>query len=432
MNYTKQTWTNGPAGGTPVSAARLAHLETQYDAAVASIPDFGAGWVNANSYGFVGDGIADDTAAIQAALDTGRSVVVSPPSPRTSAVARTSATLLMHATAAGQQLLTQQTVIAPAFVGDVVMVRAKQGVNVAIRGTLQPGSGTYTEVAAIRVGGLKSGTVYNPMQASVAGSDIRDFKGNGIIWDQGAKIDFTDVFVSDVTVDGVRCGGTYDDNNHGHFANMHVIRAGRYGYAFLNGTFASRAHQFVNAKAFNCGQNYRIETSGNAGSVFSELPVSPDQFTSTAKGNDISVIQTETAYESWLDSGSGNRLSGYSSFAEWDTRVHRSRDLRVRTRTQIGSAGGFINTIRTGSYNITTATSIASGASLALTIPGVTGISTKAVGSVTLFGPNADFLMTTVGVGSAGTPRLVVHNVHASAAIDLNGYTVSWVLHQFE
>lgn len=63
MPYTKQTWTDGEAGGTPLSASRLAHMEDGiYDAA--SGP-----YLNVMSFGAAGDGTADDTAEIQAALD---------------------------------------------------------------------------------------------------------------------------------------------------------------------------------------------------------------------------------------------------------------------------------------------------------------------------------------------------------------------------
>lgn len=41
-NYTPQTWVDGPAGGTPISADRLTHIETgidAIDAAVQALPD---------------------------------------------------------------------------------------------------------------------------------------------------------------------------------------------------------------------------------------------------------------------------------------------------------------------------------------------------------------------------------------------------------
>ncbi|ORL15422.1 glycosyl hydrolase family 28-related protein [Prescottella equi] len=90
MPYDKQTWTNGPEGRTPISASRLNHLEdgvasradavhthlpvdvTGFDAAVdARVRDkvsvFG---VNVRDFGAVGNAVTDDTAAIQAAIDS--------------------------------------------------------------------------------------------------------------------------------------------------------------------------------------------------------------------------------------------------------------------------------------------------------------------------------------------------------------------------
>lgn len=59
--YTPQTWTNGAAGGTPLSAARLTTMEQgiQYASGV---------FRNVEAYGATGDGTTDDTTALQNAL----------------------------------------------------------------------------------------------------------------------------------------------------------------------------------------------------------------------------------------------------------------------------------------------------------------------------------------------------------------------------
>lgn len=63
MPYTQQSWSNGAIGGTPVSAARLSHMEAGISGAIAK----GDHVVSVRDYGAVGNGSTDDTAAIAAA-----------------------------------------------------------------------------------------------------------------------------------------------------------------------------------------------------------------------------------------------------------------------------------------------------------------------------------------------------------------------------
>lgn len=66
MAYSQQTWTDGSAGGTPVDAARLNHMESGiYSASLGAGP---GGWVDMKAAGATGNGTTDDTAAINNAI----------------------------------------------------------------------------------------------------------------------------------------------------------------------------------------------------------------------------------------------------------------------------------------------------------------------------------------------------------------------------
>lgn len=70
MAYSKQNWENLPSENTPISAARLAHMESQYDEAVSYVDSKaqGAGVFNVMDFGAVGDGVSDDSQALRDAL----------------------------------------------------------------------------------------------------------------------------------------------------------------------------------------------------------------------------------------------------------------------------------------------------------------------------------------------------------------------------
>ncbi|MFZ2545220.1 MAG: hypothetical protein WAW80_04540 [Candidatus Saccharimonadales bacterium] len=315
--------------------------------------------VSPRKYGLVGNGIADDTAAIQTALNTGSDVEIS------DCTVKITATLRMNK--AGQRLWTRNATVCPAFVGDAIQVTyAAQQVSVAFSGALQPNTGTasdYQETAAIRIGG--TGSNYNPKNASVARSRIFDaWRGNGIIWEQGAHIDFSQFSIeTSVTYDGIRGTPNFDDNNEGYFADTRVSNCGRYGYWFQNNagdaTKSSRTHLFLNSKAFGCNTNFLIETNTNVGEIYSENGINPDQFTSVSYANNIQYGQTVSTYASVIDNGVGNRIQGLNAFGKWDTKVDLVQNLDInalhsgRQRLTQTADYAFLDTILDTNNNVT-------------------------------------------------------------------------------
>lgn len=314
----------------------VASLDVNAKILPTQLPDLSATYARADTLsvqalGATLDGTTDDTAIIQAALDTGKDVVIAGAGNAT-AYAKTTATLVLKK--AGQQLITKNAAIQPAFIGDAVLITYQaQRVDCVFSGAAQPNTGNafdYQEVAAIRIGG----GLYNPKNASVAGSRIPDpWKGNGIIWEQGAHINFTQFSIeSSATYDGIRCTRNYDDNNEGYFADTRVSNCGRYGYWLQWSTtheLSSRTHLFLNAKAFNCSRNFLFETDACNGMIFSENGKNPDRFTATSAANAIQYEATNAMYSSVEDLGVGNRLSGLNAFGKWDTRIDLVQALDI-------------------------------------------------------------------------------------------------------
>lgn len=267
----------------------------------------------------VAGGSVDDTAVIQAALSTGRDVEIS------DVDVKITSTLIMNK--AAQRLITRNAAILPAFIGDAVLItQPHQQVSATFGSSLQPaGTTAYAEVCAIRIGGTYSSTTYNPKNASVARSRIIGaWKGNGIIWEHGAHIDFTQFSIeTSATYDGIRGTNNFDDNNEGYFADTRVSNCAGYGYRFIFHTTvpekSCREHEMINSKAFGCGTNFQFETRNSVGTIYSENGANPDQFASTSVANNISYKATNDMMNSVVDNGTGNRISGYSMYGKWDT-----------------------------------------------------------------------------------------------------------------
>ncbi|HWV46884.1 MAG TPA: hypothetical protein VN039_12845 [Nitrospira sp.] len=395
-----------------------------------------------------GDAAVNTTAA-NAALNTGADVILAAldGTPFT-----TNATLTFKSSVVGQKLSTAGTIITPTFHGDVVQItNAEQEAHVRIQAGSQP-AGDYTEVAAIRIGSADG--VWNAKNASVSRSVVLGaWQGNGVILEQGAHVDFTGFSVTlSVSVDGIRGTSNADDSNEAYLASTRISNAARYGYYLMNNATnpnnSSRSWEFINAKAFGCGTNFRIETSQNHGSIFSENGINPDTFTATSIANKIDYTATNASFVSVSDLGSGNEISGRNSDSLWDTIVKRVRSLLVHVPGFSGSqqftqsaSYTFTDSLTGSSQPMTvihqhgTAGSVRtdqfdSQLSLPLTAGGNRAIIRNAsliqYTFVTADGPIAVGALTQIQIGSGfGAKSLAVCQLYGSAARDLD-YRV-WV-----
>lgn len=313
-------------------------------------------------------GVVDATAAINAALATGKNVYGA-------GIFKISGPLTMSGF--GQQLCINfpGSYLLPYHDGDVVrMTGPSQGAHVVIRGRdalgnlTQPRTGTAGGAIVV---GYSGG---NCMTASVAGSYVHTFYGNGYVHEQGAMVDFTGAHAENCTIDGFQWTPNYDDNNHALINTTHAINCGREGYNLIStGNFVDdrnpRHHQFLNAKAFGCHRNFNIETHGNAGTVFSELGVTADRFGPLAYANEISVFETVASFLGWQDLGTRNTLYGVDNYNNWTARQQFSRKSVINSGhegylevTQSGDRA-FSNTITGTSGDVSVTHSRGSAAS---------------------------------------------------------------------
>ena len=245
---------------------------------------------------------------IQKAIDSGLDVVLSRPQGYS-----TASTIELNRRSPGQRIITcNGAKIYPAFCGDVIRItRSLQSVSVFIDGKDCP-SGDYSEVAAIRVGGPE-----NPQGASLRNTHIEEFPGTGVIWEHGSHVLFSQVYVVAAGHDGIRATNRFNDNNHGLFLNTHITRCAGVGYNIQYSTETekrSRAHQFINAKGFGCGCNFRFEADGCSGTIFSEKGAQPDVYTETSSGNCMSYLGDVSSFRNLRDLGAGNEIQGLSQF----------------------------------------------------------------------------------------------------------------------
>ena len=283
--------------------------------------------VSVKDFGAVGDGIVDDTAAIQAAIDAADTVRIP------TGTYSISSPLVDSASAVN--ILGDgigRTIIKPSVDVDAVRLTAAFS---AIKDITIDGSDVLSGTGVGVVIGFGGA---NASSCKLDGVNIKDMIGVGLLWEHGSLLLMSDVRVANCGSHGIQCTNTYDDNNHGYFLNSHILNNSGTGILIEDNAGtpnnSSRHHVFSNTKLFGNNKNFEIQTITNMGSLFLELGTSASELTSTSKGNFITIIETATEFESLVDNGSNNTLYGYSSYGQYEYRNIIANNFQVNARLE--------------------------------------------------------------------------------------------------
>lgn len=176
MSYVKTVWQDLPDRTTPITASRLNNLELQYDNGMA---DFGVG-VSVKAYGAVGDGVADDTVAIQSTISAaaGKVVFLPPGSYKIAGNLNVPADTII-AGGGGRATITQTAV------NTVAMTVASRcsvlGVNFVGRGAAGYNAATETNEVLLFIENAAGATVRDCKFTQVGSSGVKVFGSSGVL-----------------------------------------------------------------------------------------------------------------------------------------------------------------------------------------------------------------------------------------------------------
>lgn len=294
------------------------------------------GVYNVLAFGATGDGIADDTAEIQAAIDAaelaGGGVVYLPEgdylvsAPLTIDVAGVS----LEGAGVDASTITYTTAI------DVLRVTGSfvRVADLTISGAAN--AGATTAAIIIGYGGA------NAVMCTIENVKVTGAAGDGVRWDHGPMLRTRGLYIYQPSRHGIYCTNDYDDNNHGVF-EAHIVQPTSYGMWIeddaVTAANASRHHEFVLVKVFAPGSTaLRIETDYNRGSVFLEDGVEPQLvLTATAKGNHVSVLSTPSAFANHSDANPNfNTVDGADGYDQHAFKQMRAHAVKVRDTTNEG------------------------------------------------------------------------------------------------
>lgn len=311
MTYSKQTWNDYSTGGTPISADRLNHMEDgiaasdtgitahladtvdAHDASAISLLDAG-GYFTATTVegalaeiktgdrpralstfaGVVGDGVTDDTAAIQAAIDTGIPIIVGRNTHLVTQLRLNSKTRL-EGFGYDSWFKQKASTTGPLFILNNGNVEQTVLRNLRINGnkTVQSASnaGIYYDNTGF------SGTYSDPAHI-IENVIVEQCKGNGVqLLGKASECQLANVFV--YLCDGA---GFYVDWADNHFRNCVASNNGQAGFHLTSLASNSR---FAGCKAFFNGAAMAATTDRGEGFYFA-----------SASGNELAACEAQDNY----------------------------------------------------------------------------------------------------------------------------------------
>lgn len=290
----------------PVSSSNVSYTPAGTGAVTTTVQDKLQQCVSVLDFGAVGDGVTDDTVAIQTAFDSsaGKKVYVPKGTYNISDTLQITTQLTVVGDTQGDSVIQKTTT-------DTAFQLLSQNVKL-IRLKINGGVGGDTS-SGIQIGqndganGQGVGYI-DAAQCSLQDVFVNDCGKYGIDWQEGPFVEFNNVHCFDATTNNFYVSDKAFDASHGLWYT-NSAGAGADGYSINWG-----AHVFQHAKSFSdTGRGFYLSNSrGTVGNIFVELSGGAFiEFAASTLACNINV-QFWTSTKNYVDAGIGNKLTGMS------------------------------------------------------------------------------------------------------------------------